>query len=353
MNWRINLLDTSTVPSEAMREAMYNAEVGDDVYREDPTVNQLEAESAAIVGKEAALFVPSGTMGNLCALLAHTERGEEVILEAESHIFYYEAGGLATVAGLMPRLVEGERGVLSAHRVEAALRQPDDHYPRTSLLCIENTHNRAGGTVTSPEVMRDLRALCDGQGLKLHLDGARIFHAAVALGRPVTHFTSQVDTVMFCLSKGLGAPVGSILAGGRGSIDQARRARKMLGGGMRQAGILAAAGLVALRENIDQLKEDHEKAGQLARALAQIPEIRIDMDQVQTNIVLVDVSPSGMSADEVKEELGKRGINVSARPPHKIRMVVHRDLPADQIPEAVSALAAVVATPESGRLRMV
>ncbi len=345
MTWKIDLLDTSTVPSEAMRQAIYHAEVGDDVYGEDPTVNQLEAEAAALMGKEAALFVASGTMGNLTALLSQTRRGEEVVLEAESHIYYYEAGGLSTVAGLLPRLVEGERGVLRPERVEAALRGPDDHFPPTSLLCVENTHNRAGGTITPPEVMRQLRALCDRRGLRMHLDGARIFHAAVALEQPVTAFTAHADTVMFCLSKGLGAPVGSMLAGDRPTIERARRARKMLGGGMRQAGVLAAAGLVALREGIEELANDHAKARRLAEVLAEIPGIEIDMAQVQTNMVLVDLSPSGRTAHEVGEALERQGIKVSTRPPSRLRMVAHRDFPAEKIPEVAAALAEALSRP--------
>lgn len=344
-HWRIDLLDTSTRPTPAMREAMAEAEVGDDVYRNDPTVNRLEAEAAASVGKEAALFVPSGTMGNLVALLAQTSRGDEVLLEAESHIYYYEAGGLATVAGLMPRLIEGHRGVLDPDRVRAAIRPQDVHFPRPRLLCVENTHNRAGGTVTPPETVRALSELCREYGLAFHMDGARVFNAAAALDLPVSAFTEHVDTVMFCLSKGLGAPVGSLLAGDQATIDAARRARKMLGGGMRQAGVLAAAGLIALREGPKRLVEDHRLTRLLAEKLSAIAHLDIDPAQVQTNMVIVDLLPSGKTAAEVAEKLSERGIHVSTRPPYRLRMVVHREITATHIDEVATALADILAQP--------
>lgn len=342
MKWHINLYDTSTQPTEVMRAAMARAEVGDDVYQEDPTVNQLEAEASALVGKEAALFVPSGTMGNLVAMMAQTQHGDEVILEAQSHIYYYEAGGFSTLAGLVPRLVEGERGVLDPDRVRAVLRQPDIHYPPTSLLCVENTHNRAGGIITSPDTMRALRALADENGLHIHLDGARIFNAAVALNIPVTEFTSHADTVMFCLSKSLGAPVGSIVAGNQVLIEKARRMRKMLGGGMRQCGMLAAAGLLAIRGGISRLPEDHQNARKLAKGLSTIPQIRIDMNQVQTNFVMLDVQPSGMTAEQMSKALKSRGIKVSSRPPYTIRMVTHRNITPPMIEEVIEVVTEVV-----------
>lgn len=350
MNGVINLYDTSTLPTPAMREAMYHAVLGDDVYGEDPTVNELEAEAARLVGKDAALFVASGTMGNLIAMMSQTQRGDEVILEADSHIFYYEAGGLAAVAGLMPHTVVGDRGVLDADRVRHVLRRSDIHYPTTKLVCIENTHNRAGGTVTRPEIIRGLRSLCDEHGLSLHMDGARVFNAAVALGVPVTELTGPVHTVQFCLSKGLSAPVGSILAGPSAVIRRARHIRKMLGGGMRQAGVLAAAGLVALREGVDRLAEDHATARLLAQRLAGIPGIHIDMDQVQTNMVMLQLAESGITASDLSARLKANGIRVSARPPFTVRMVTHRSIGPAEVDAVVETVAAIMRGQAASRL---
>lgn len=345
MNWRINLYDTSTLPTAEMREAMFNAEVGDDIYQEDPTVSKLESEAALLMGKESALFMPSGTMGNLVGLMAQTQRGDEVILESESHIYYYETGGLAAVSGLVPRLVASNRGILDPDQVRAVIRKPNLHYPHTSLLSIENTHNRAGGTITPPQTMRDLRLIADEHGLKIHLDGARIFNASIAMQIPVTQFTCYADTVMFCLSKGLGAPVGSILAGSSKIIEHARRLRKMLGGGMRRSGFLAAAGLVALRTGMDQLGIDNANAHRLAEALMGLPIIHIDLETVQTNMVLIDVNPSGMTADEFTEKLAIKGIKVSARPPYGVRMVTHRGITCEDIDEIVKAVAEICSLP--------
>ena len=342
MNWKINLYDTSVTPTDEMRRAMLECEVGDDVYGEDPTVNELEKQAARLVGKESALFVPSGTMGNLIGMMVQTNHGDEVILEEESHIYYYETGGLCAVAGLVPNLVHGERGVLIPERIKEKIRKTNNHYPRTKLCCIENTHNRAGGTITSPEIMRELRILLNHHGIRMHLDGARIFNSAVALDRPVTDFTNEVDTVMFCLSKGLGAPVGSILAGENKVIDEARRIRKMLGGGMRRAGFLASAALIAMKDGIVRLKEDHRLTKKLAIALKQIDGIQIDLEQVQTNMILIDTSPSNISASEMKDLLQKKGINVSARPPFIIRLVIHKNIREDQLAEIVGAIEEIV-----------
>jgi len=324
--WRYYLYDTSLPPTQEMREAMFRAEVGDDVYNEDPTMKDLEAESAALVGKEAAIFIPSGTMGNLIAMLVHTRRGDEVLLEAESHSYYYETGGMATVGGLMLRLVQGRWGILDAEDVKKAIRPKNIHHPRPSLLCVENTHNRGGGTITSPERMDQLKAVCDEFELKLHLDGARIFNAAVALDVPVTALTHQADSVMFCLSKGLGAPVGSILAGSHACIQESIRIRKMLGGGMRRDGFLAAAGLVALRSGIKRLAEDHRLARMLAEGLVHCTGMQINLEQVQTNMVMLELEPGVMSAVQFAEEMKKREIKVSARPPQIVQMVTHRDI---------------------------
>jgi threonine aldolase len=305
-------------------------------------VNQLEEEAAALVGKEASLFVSSGTMGNLLGLMVNTNHGDEVILESEAHIYYYEVGGLSAVAGLMPRLVPGDKGVLVPDRVRSALRRPNIHYPRTKLLCIENTHNRAGGTITPPERMKELRKLCDENGLQIHLDGARIFNAAVAMDLPETAFTIYADTVMFCLSKGLGAPVGSMLTGSKSIIREARRIRKMLGGGMRHSGFLAAAGLVAIRTGIPGLKEDHRRVRKLALALQLIPGLTIDMERVQTNIVLVDFSPSNISAIEMRDKLIERGIRTSADSSSSIRIMLHKDIKEDDIQSVVEATSEIL-----------
>jgi threonine aldolase len=342
MKWQINLYDTSINPTPEMRAAMQYCEVGDDAYGEDPSVNLLEEEAAKLVGKESAVFVSSGTMGNLIGLMVQTNHGEEVILEAESHIYHYETGGLIAIAGLIPKLIKGQRGVLLPESVEKVLHQSKMHHPCTKLLSIENTHNRAGGIITSPEIMKQLHKLCEKNEMKIHLDGARIFNAAVALNVPVTDFTEQVDTLMFCLSKGLGAPVGSILAGDQKTIEEARRIRKILGGGMRRVGFLASAGLIALRTGISRLERDHRLTKVLARALMEIEGIRIDYKQVQTNMVLIDSSVLKITAEDLKNELKNRGIKVLAMPPYSIRMVVHKDIRDSQIPIIVDAINEVI-----------
>src|SRR5579884_1359899 len=278
--------DTVTLPTPAMYAAMAAAPLGDDVMGEDPTVQRLEEAAAARLGKEAALFVPTGTMANLAAVLAHTRRGDEVILEAEAHIFYYEAAGLSVVGGLMPRPLRGHQGALDPADVAAAIRPDDVHFPRTGLVCLENTHNRAGGTVISLEQTRAVCAVAHAAGIPVHIDGARIFNAALALGLDAAALVADADSVMFSLSKGLSAPVGSVLVGSRAFIAAARRARKLLGGGMRQAGILAAAGLVALEQMVDRLAEDHENCKRLAYGLADYPQIEISPEKVVTDILI-------------------------------------------------------------------
>lgn len=340
----ISFYDTSTLPTEEMLEAMRTATLGDDVYGEDPTVNELEAMAAEILDKEACVFLPSGTMANLAAIIAHVRRGDEVVLEEEAHIVYYEAGGVASVAGCMPLLVKGDRGVLRAETIESVLRKPNDHYPPTSLICVENTHNRAGGTITRPEVMAGLRQLADRRGLRIHVDGARIFSAAVALGVPVSELTADADSVSVCLSKGLSAPVGSILAGSGSFVGRARRARKLLGGGMRQAGVVAAAGVVALQKGIDRLREDHVMARRLADGLSKIPSLLVDPEAVETNMVLVDTSGAELRADKVVERLrADYGIRASARPPSTVRFVTHRHIGETQVAAAVEALKEILA----------
>ena len=335
--------DTSTLPTDEMLDAMRTARLGDDVYREDPTVNELEALTAEMLGKSASIFMPSGTMANLVAVMAHTRRGEEVVCDAEAHIINYEAGGMALVAGCMPLPITTRRGVLTAADVEPRLRRLNEHFPRTALILVENTHNRAGGTITAPEIMVDLRELCDRRGLKLHVDGARIFNAAVALGVSVGELAKCADSVCFCLSKGLSAPVGSMLAGDREYIHEARRIRKSLGGGMRQAGVLAAAGLVALGGGVGQLARDNAMARYLASELARIPALEVDARGVETNIVLVGTNRSGLSAEELVGRLRSDfGIRVSAQRPSTLRFVTHRHIGEKEVAIAVEALLSIL-----------
>src|ERR1700682_6501097 len=283
--------DTFTLPTDSMRRAMAAAEVGDDVWDEDPTVHRLQELAADMVGKEASLFVPSGTMGNLCALLSHTEAGEEVLVEGESHIFHSEVAGASVVGGLQLRPLETQDGRLQPEQVRGAIRDPDIHQPPTGLLCLENTHNRRGGTCLSPGQTQALCAVAHDAGFPVHLDGARVFNAAIALGVDVRQLTGPVDSVMFCLSKGLSAPVGSMLAGSTDFIERSRRARKMLGGGMRQAGGPGGARRAALEEMVDRLAEDHRNARRLGEGLQGLPGIAIDLARVETNMVFGDCQP--------------------------------------------------------------
>ncbi|HZQ65196.1 MAG TPA: GntG family PLP-dependent aldolase [Gaiellaceae bacterium] len=334
----ISFLDTSTEPTAAMRDAMRDAAVGDDVYGRDPTVTELEAAVAALLGKEAAVFVPSGTMANLAAILAQTRRGDGVVLEEQSHLARAEAGGVAVVAGCMPLTVGVPRGVLSAADVERVLLPPDDHRPQPTLLCVENTHNRGGGAVIPPAAMAGLRELCDERGLRLHLDGARIWNAAVALDVDPAVLAADADSVACCLSKGLGAPVGSLVAGSAELVARARRARKLLGGGMRQAGVLAAAGLVAIDGWRERLAGDHRRARVLAERLASLPGIEVEPEAVETNIVLVHLGGGG-DARALADRLLDRGLACSASSATTLRFVLHH-----QISDAdVERLAAVLA----------
>jgi threonine aldolase len=323
--------DTVTLPTEEMLEAIRNTELGDDVYREDPTVNRLEELAAKKMGKEAALLTTSGTQANLVSVLSQTSRGDEMILEAEAHMYYYEVGAFSALGGLIPRLVKSHRGVMSAEDIEAVLRPPNIHFPPTRLVCIENTHNRAGGTIWEPSRIKEVQDLAKAHGLGVHMDGARIFNAAVALGLDVREFTRHVDTLMFCLSKGLSAPVGSIVVGGQEFVDRARRYRKMVGGGMRQAGIIAAAGLVAIEKMIDRLKEDHENAKLLAKGLSKIQGIVLDPPEVQTNIVIYDVSGLGVDGKVWVAELLKHGVKAGAQELGRVRMVTHRGIEKEDI----------------------
>lgn len=329
--------DTVTRPTPEMREAMARAEVGDDVFGEDPTVQRLEEAGAELAGKEAALFVASGTMGNQVAVLTHTSRGSEVILDDEAHIYYYEVGAPAVLSGAQLRPVAGLHGPEAVSLLKAAVRGRDIHFPEPALVCLENTHNRMGGTVMDAETMRALYETARELGLAVHLDGARIGNAAVALGCRISDLTRWCDSVMFCLSKGLGAPVGSLLAGSREFIARARKYRKMLGGGMRQAGILAAAGLIALG-SVDRLAEDHANARLLADSLAGVGGIVIDRARVQTNIVLADVSGTGMTAAEYIAFLRERNVLAVPFGPTLVRFVTHRDVSRADVEQAAQVI---------------
>lgn len=334
--------DTVTLPTDEMRDAMNNAKVGDDVYQEDPTVNRLEELGAKKMGKEGALFVPSGTMGNLLAVLTHCQRGDEVILEMDSHIYYYEVGGMSAVAGVIPRLIIGDKGIPDIQNIKLALRDENLHYPKTTLICLENTHNRAGGTIIPPMLTTEICQLAHQQNIAVHLDGARIFNAAIALNIEPVLLAKNVDSVMFCLSKGLSAPVGSILAGSKEFIQRARKNRKMLGGGMRQAGILAAAGIVALEKMVDRLKEDHKNARILGEGLADISGIKVDLETIQTNMACFDLNKSGMDTYQFLLKLAEYNILGSPRPPTKVRLVTHYGISENDIYATIKAIKEIV-----------
>jgi threonine aldolase len=328
--------DTVTRPTPEMRKAIAEAVVGDDVFGDDPTVKELERLAAEMTGKEAGLFVPSGSMGNEVAILAHTRRGDEVIVEFDSHIYNYEAGGPAVLSGVQLAPVKTEQGFFSVADVEAAIRPDDEHEPVTRLLCLENTHNRKGGVVYPLEAMREIREFTLERSLGLHVDGARIFNASVASNTDVRDYCSVCDSMMFCLSKGLGAPIGSMLVGDADFMRLARRYRKLLGGGMRQVGIIAAAGVYALTHNVERLAEDHARARRLAEGVHGLSKLEIDPEKVQTNIVVVDVAKSGLGVDDCILLLEKRGILVVPFGRTTIRAVTHLDIDDKDIEKAVS-----------------
>ncbi len=335
--------DTVTLPTPAMRQAMATAEVGDDVLGEDPTINRLEAMAAERVGKEAALFVASGTMGNLVSVLTHCGRGDEIIIGDQAHLFLLEAGSVSAVGGIHSRQVPNQPdATLDLAQVEAAIRPADDHFPRTRLICLENTHNRCGGACLTPDYMGQVRALADGYNLKIHLDAARVFNAAVALGVDVRELSRDADSLSFCLSKGLSAPVGSLVCGPGEFIREARRARKVLGGGMRQGGVIAAAGIVALEDMIDRLAEDHVNARRLAEGLADIPGIALDLSRVQTNIVFFDLEEGAPDAAEFCERIAERGVKMGPTGGHRIRAVTHYGIEAEHVEQALAVAAQVM-----------
>lgn len=323
--------DTVTLPTVAMREAMITASLGDDVYEEDATVNELQRRTAQMMGKEAALFLPTGTMGNLTALMSHTHPGDEVILEEEAHIYYYEVGGLARIAGLVPRTLKGVRGHLTAEIVKNALRPENIHFPETSLVCLENTHNRAGGTVMPLAQLADLGEFCRSNRLKTHMDGARVFNAAVALGVETKEIAKHVDSVAFCLSKGMAAPAGSLLVGREAFIRKARKMRKLLGGGMRQVGVLASAGLIALEQAKERLQRDHKLAKRLAEELSKFPQIIIDPKEVETNIIVFQIDPSWGGAEDFTGMLKEKGVLSGDMGPQTVRFVTHYQIEAEDI----------------------
>ena len=328
-----------------MRRAMAEAEVGDDVYREDPTVNRLQERAAEIFQREAALYVPSGTMGNQAAIKVHTHHGQEVICEQRAHIYNYEMAMMAAFSGCLARPVWAQDGILSWDLIAPNVRGRTDHRPRTALVSLENTSNLAGGSVYPLQVSSDICDRAHAMGLPVHLDGARIFNAAAALGRSVVELTAKFDSVMFCLSKGLGAPVGSMLVGSKAFFEDARLARKMLGGGMRQVGVLAAAGRIALEEGPKHLHVDHDNAQFLAQGLAEIPGIKIDLSKVVTNILFLDVAGTGLTSFEISKRLAAHNVLANGVTPETMRMVTHRDVDRAGCERALQVLREVLQIP--------
>ena len=324
--------DTITQPTSSMRRAMFEAEVGDDVFGEDPTVNRLEEMVAERLGKEAALFVASGTMANLVSQLTHCGRGDEMILGDQSHMFFYEQGGSAALGGIHPRSLPNKPdGTIPPAEIEAAIRPEDVHFPKTKLIVLENTHNRCNGRPLDAGYIHSVAKLARRYGLKLHIDGARLFNAATALGVAAEDLVAEADSVSICLSKGLAAPVGSVVCGTEEFIAQARRNRKIVGGGMRQAGVLAAAGIVAITEMVDRLADDHENAGKLADGLANIPGLSIDPEMVSTNIVYFDVTKKNLSARILVESIDRQGIRLLPTGPHRLRAVTNYHVTSSDI----------------------
>lgn len=339
MKWIDLRSDTVTLPTERMRQAMAEAELGDDVYGEDPTINRLQSLAAEMMGKEAALFVPSGTMGNLASVLAHCGRGDEVIMGDCAHTFIYEAGGISALGGVHPHTIPNQAdGTLLFDDIRHAIRSDNEHFPPSRLLILENTQNKCGGVVLTRDYMIEAARIAHDAGLAVHLDGARIFNAAVDQGKPVSEMVDMVDSLTFCLSKGLCAPVGSVICGTKVFIAKVHRIRKQLGGGMRQAGVLAAAGIVALEEMVDRLSEDHQHARLLADGLQEVPGIRLDKGSPNTNMVYLVVEPNGeRTAKQVAARLRELGVLVGISGPNHFRLVCHYWIRDEDIPKIVSA----------------
>jgi len=330
--------DTVTKPSAEMRRAMAEAEVGDDVFIEDPTINKLQERAAEVFGRQAALFVPSGSMGNLTCILAQTQQGQEVICEESGHVYNYEMASMSAIGGVLPRLVPGEDGILSWQAISKAIRPKIYYRSQTALIALENTHNMAGGTVYPTKVSEEICDRAHDAGIRVHLDGARIFNAATYLGEDVADMTKKFDSIQFCLSKGLGAPVGSMIVGSREFIERCRSIRKMLGGGMRQAGVLAAAGLIALEKGSKRLQVDHDHAKLLATGLAAIPGITVNPAKVQTNIVIFNLKTSGWSSSDFLQTLAKRDVLAVPVDNERVRMVTHLDVDRNDVEKAAATV---------------
>jgi threonine aldolase len=336
--------DTVTLPTQTMREAIIQAELGDDVFGEDPTTNRLEKMAAERMGKEAALMVASGTMGNLVSVLSHCKRGEEAILGDKSHTFLYEAGSMSAVGSIHPHTVTNQPdGTMRLEEIEAAIRINNVHFPRSRLICLENTHNRCYGSALTPRYTESVATLAADRGLSVHLDGARIFNAAIALGVDVKELTCHADSVSFCLSKGLSSPVGSLICGSSDFIAEARRNRKVLGGGMRQSGIIAAAGITALEQMVDRLAEDHENAKRLAEGIARTEGLSIELNRIQTNIVYFDIADNRFTAEALVGQLADRGIKILKVAPNRLRAVTHYGISAEDIDLALAAMSEIMA----------
>ena len=327
--------DTVTKPSKAMRQAIAQAEVGDDVFEDDPTVKKLEQMVAELLGKEKALFVASGTMANEVAIKSWTKPGDEVLLEVDSHIYNYEVGAPSVLCGVQMHTLKGKRGVLTVEQILDHIRPQDIHIPPTTLICLENTHNRAGGTIYPIEEIKKIRKATKPLGIKMHLDGARLWNATVATGVPLDQYARWFDSVSVCLSKGLGAPIGSVITGDSDFIRIARRNRKMFGGGMRQVGIIAAAGIYSIENNFNRLIEDHRNAKALAQGLSKIPKISVDLESVQTNIVVIDIKESGLEVGEALEKLKEKNVLAVPFGKTQIRCVTHLDVNRDDIYKAL------------------
>jgi threonine aldolase len=330
--------DTVTLPTDEMLEAIKHTALGDDVYGEDPTVNRLQEMAAEKMGKESALLVSSGTQANLISLMSNCKQGELVVLESESHIYWYEVGGISAIAGLFPWPVKTVNGAFEPQELEAALRPKNIHFPDPALICVENTHNRYGGTIVTPTQLRIISDIAKKHSLKVYMDGARIFNASIALNVDLKEFTKHVDNLMFSLSKGLSCPVGSIIVGAQDFIDKARKTRKLLGGGMRQAGIIAAPGIIALEKMIDRLRIDHENARSLAQKISKINGVKIELEKVQTNIVSFELVNSSLDCDSFLLSLKENGILALAQAKNKVRFVMHRGIEKEHVETTAVAI---------------